>query len=372
MAKATVVRTVRLPAFVIPGLLVIACALLSTLGSEVLQRETTTMLVYVVIVVGLQIFVGNSGVLSFGHMGFVMIAAYTTAILTISPEQKRFLLPDLPDRLGNTELSLVPAVLVAAGLAAAFGLVIAIPLMRLDGLAAAIAMLAVLLIVYTVVANWDSFTSGRSTMIGVPTDTTLTRACVFACLAIVLAHLYRRSRWGLRLRAARDDPPAAAASGVNVVRERQVALVVSAFVVGMGGFLYAQFLGAFNPEAFFFDLTFLTIAMLVVGGVESIAGAVVGTVVVSAANAGLLRVEDGMALGPLDIPERPGLTQAGVAVLLIVILVFRSKGLTRGREFEPRVPRDPDQLVRRARALVHGALRPPRGWRLPRRRDSNA
>jgi branched-chain amino acid transport system permease protein len=100
----------------------------------------------------------------------------------------------------------------------------------------------------------------------------------------------------------------------------------------MGGFVYGQFLGTFNPDAFYLNVTFLTIAMLVVGGLRSLAGAVVGTVIVTVVGEILRRLEEGASLGPLSIPSRPGLREGGLALMMLLILVFRPSGLTGGRE----------------------------------------
>ena len=221
-----------------------------------------------VLVVGLYVFVGNSGVLSFGQMSFMSIGAYTTALITIPLIQKNFLLPDLPSFLANAEISPLPAALIAGAAALVFGLILVVPIVRLSGLAASLAMFAVLVIVYQVAINWDAVTRGSRTMIGVPTNTTIWVAMGWAVVMIVMAYLHQRSSTGLRLRASREDEFAARAAGINIPRERGIAFLLSAFIIGVGGFLYAQFQGAFTPSAFFIHITFLTIAMLVGGGRE--------------------------------------------------------------------------------------------------------
>ncbi|MBN9622517.1 MAG: branched-chain amino acid ABC transporter permease, partial [Actinobacteria bacterium] len=120
--------------------------------------------------------------------------------------------------------------------------------------------------------------------------------------------------------------------GVNVTRERSVALVLSAFFVGVGGSLYAHLLGAISPSAFYLELTFSTLAMLVVGGMTSLSGAVIGTVAIFALKEVLRHVERGLTLGPVHIPARPGLQLVGVGVVTLLILALRPSGITRGRE----------------------------------------
>jgi branched-chain amino acid transport system permease protein len=144
---------------------------------------------------------------------------------------------------------------------------------------------------------------------------------------------------GLRLRAAREDEYAARSVGIRVFPERYVAFVLSAFLVGAAGFLYAQFLTSFTADEFFVQLTFLTIAMLVVGGINSLSGAVIGTVVVSVIAELLRRVEQGVDLGVVSIPDRPGIESVGLALLMLVILIFRPQGITGGREITLGRPR---------------------------------
>jgi branched-chain amino acid transport system permease protein len=312
--------------------------LISQAQSLVFQRNVTVMMINVVLVVGLYVFAGNSGVLSFGQMSFMSIGAYATAILTIPAIQKSFLLPDLPGFLASAHLATVPAAIVVGLVAALFGAIIAVPIVRVPALASALAMFAVLVIVHDVASHWDAVTRGSRTMIGVPTNTTTATAFAWAAVLVVVAYLYQRSNSGLRLRASREDEFAARAVGVNVTRERAIAFVLSAFIVGIGGFLYAQFQGAFNPDNFYISITFLTIAMLVIGGTKSLAGAVIGGVSVSLLSDLFDSIESGVDLGPVSFGERPGLSAALLAAFLVGGLILRRQGLTGGREFEWRVP----------------------------------
>src|SRR5437588_11580091 len=140
-ALASLVAVMALPIIVV---------IASLSASDVLQRDTVDMLINLVLVVGLYMFVGNSGVLSFGHVAFMSLGAYISALLSIPVVTKGVLLPKLPMWLGSTELSLVPTILITAGIVVVFAAVVGFPLMRLSGLAAALATFAVLLVVYNV------------------------------------------------------------------------------------------------------------------------------------------------------------------------------------------------------------------------------
>jgi branched-chain amino acid transport system permease protein len=311
--------------------LVVVTMLLAGMSPDV-ESSVITALINLVIVVGLYVFVGNSGVLSFGHISFMAIGAYAMALLTISEVGKGLLLPDLPGFLAKSEMAPLPAILISAAVVGVIAFVVAVPLMRLNGIAASIATLSLLVIAQVVLQNWEAVTGGSGTLTGVPVDTTLSSALLWACLACAAAYAFQRSPIGLRLRASRDDEPAARAIGIGVGHARRAAFVLSAVIVAIGGALYGHFVGSLTPSAMYLQLTFITLAMLVVGGVNSLAGAVLGTAVVSFITEVLARMEDGGGIGPIDIPLRPGVREMVIAVLTMLILVLRPTGLTRGRE----------------------------------------
>lgn len=309
-----------------PVLLISAIsAIVAVFGDNGLARIATLGLVHLTLVVGLYIFVGNSGVLSFGQMSFMAVGGYLAGVLTIPITMRDILLPNLPGPLATVVLVPGFAVLAGALLAGLIGVLVAIPLMRLSGIAAGIASLAVLQITHVVASNWDDVTGGAASMPGVPRATDLGAALLWATGAILLAYLFQRSAFGLRLRATREDELAASAIGIDIIRHRIVAFTLSAFVVGAGGGLYIQFLGTGSPDSFYLGITFLTLAMLVIGGMNSLWGAVVGAVVITGISEVLLRIET--LTGILNIRE------IGLSVLMLVILIMRPRGLTNGWEF---------------------------------------
>jgi branched-chain amino acid transport system permease protein len=312
--------------------LAVAVLLITTVGTEQTVLAATIMLIDIILVVGLYVFAGNSGVLSFGQISFMAIGAYTSALLTIPPSLKSILLLDLPPTIIQFEVGTIPATILSGLVAATIALLISVPLMRLSGIAASLATFAWLVIVHVILSNWDSVTRGTNAMTGVPTDTSIGATLVWSIATMAAAYAFQRSRYGLRLRASREDLIAAQAIGISVQVERMMAFTISGFLMGVGGALWAHLLGSFNPDAFYLNLAFLTIAMLVVGGINSLAGAVFGTVIVTLITQILSQVELGN-LPPLSALAHPGLTQVGLALLMLAILIFRSEGITRGREF---------------------------------------
>jgi len=326
LARAVWVPTVLIAA------LALAALLIGANGDVVIERTATLLAINLTIAVAFHVFSGNSGVLSFGHLAFVAFGAYVCALLTIPANLKTSLFPDMPgflDWILDVELGLLPAALIAGVCAALLALVVAPALMRLSGLPAGISTLALLVIVYTVLLHWEEVTRGSSTMIGVPADVQLGGATILACAAIAIAWIYQRSRSGLRLRASREDDIAASALGVRVAADRTRAWALSAFLAGVGGAFYSHFITTFTPSEFYLEATFMIIAMVVVGGLGSLTGTVLGVVVISVLDDLLGRAQDGGLLG-ISLPA--GSAAVGVAVLLLAMLIKRPDGLTGGRE----------------------------------------
>jgi len=318
-------------ALVLPLLVIVVLS--EQFGSVLMQRTVTDALIKLVIVVGLYIFIGNSGIVSFGHISFAGIAAYATAWQTCCPMMKPITMAGLPAFLRDETYPILPATVVSVLLAGVAALAIGLVLMRLSGLAASISTLAALFIFNAVYANWDNVTMGRASIVGVPTFMNAWWALGAAALAIVVAYLYQTSSRGLAIRAARDDEVAAQSSGISLYWNRLLAFVISAMVVGLGGVLQVHFLGTVSINAFFLGLTFITLAMLVVGGMKSLAGAVVGVVVVSTIVDLFRRLEAGVSLGETTVTIPAGTQELVLATLMLVILIFRKDGLMGRREF---------------------------------------
>lgn len=301
-------------------------------ASEQVRFTLTEMLIRLMVVVGLYVFVGNSGIISFGHIGFMCIGAYAAAWATIDPAWKKVMLSGLPMFLQEGAYPFPIAVLGGGLLAAAVALALGAAIMRLNGLAASIATFAFLAIVNSVYSNWDTVTGGTSSLIGIPTAVGPWVAFIFAAIAIVAAYAFQQSRYGLMLRASRDDEVAARSSGVNVLRVRLIAFVCSAFLVGMSGALYAHFLGVLTTDAFYLVLSFVTLSMLVVGGIGSLTGAVVGTIAVTVIVEILRASERGIETGDGKLALPSGSQEIGLGLVMALILIFRPTGLARNRE----------------------------------------
>lgn len=297
-----------------------------------LKAAVTVALINCILVVGLYLFFGNSGVFSFGQISFMALGAYVAAWLTIPRDSKALLLPNLPGFLEGAEFGALAATLISVVVVGAVAYLVGIPLMRISGLPAGMATFALLVIVNNVLSNSDSLTSGGGTLSGVPYSTTLSVALAWTLLALVVAYAFQTSRFGLLLRASREDLLAARAIGVRVELLRRVAFTISAMLTAAAGALYAQYAGSIDPDSFYVDITFLTLAMLVIGGKSSLAGAVVGTAVISVMAEILHRGEANQPIGPVSLHFPLGIHQVVFALLLLVVLTLRPNGITGGRE----------------------------------------
>jgi branched-chain amino acid transport system permease protein len=315
----------------VPCALVVAVALLGTLVSRSSEGYFVDSLVKVAIVVALYVFIGNSGVLSFGHVSFVALGAWVAGVLSVPVGEKPAIMPNLAHFLRSTTVGNLPSLVLAAVAGGVFALVVGLALMRLSGLAAGIATFGVLEITHNVLRYYEKIGPGLNTFSSVPETTGLLQASAGALIAIGVAFAYQRSRFGRMLRATREDAPAASAVGISIYRQRLVAFVVSGMLAGLAGGLYVHLL-PLNTESLYLDLTFLTLAMLVVGGSTSLWGAVVGALAVSALDSFLAQAENGVDIagGTLDLPAGTRLVVVGV--LMALVLILRPSGLTGGRE----------------------------------------
>lgn len=326
----SVVRSALTPALLIA--LVAIATYLGDHGPGQVRSATAGGLITLVLVIGLMLFSGNSGVFSFGHASFMAIGAYTAALLATSPPFKQIELANLPHWLATAHISTVPAVLLGGGAAALVGVAVALPLVRLSGLAASLATVALLVVIHDVAENWDRITRGTPGFILDTPQPGTWALFPWVAGAIVAAWIFKRSSSGLRLIASREDPIAAAASGIRIRRERAIALVLSAFLAGVAGALFAVHFANISPLNFYLSVTFTMVAMLVVGGAESLSGAVVGVLVVTTLLQTFRQIEGGFNVAGVHVPARPGLSDFGLALGLLAILILRPRGITGGNE----------------------------------------
>lgn len=326
------IRPERVLPLIAPMVLVVAVALLSKVFPEDIQLQFHSTLAVTAMVLSIHVFSGNSGIISFGNISFVAVGAFTAGLMSIGSLQKENVFPDLFGVIRDNEVGNLTSLLLATIVAALFAFVVGIPLMRLNGLSAGIATFAVLGITRNVLRNWDKIGPGPKTIPGVPETTGLWQATWGLLLVILVAFIYQQSRFGRRLRATREDPAASQSIGVNTYAERLLAFTISGALGGFAGGIYVHYLGSITTEQVYLDLTFLTLAMLVVGGLGSLWGAVLGGLFIGGVNAFLAEAEKGIDLFGLDFTFPRSSREIVLGALMALALLLRPSGLSRGRE----------------------------------------
>ena len=319
------------------------------LGNGSAERLVTTMLIDAIIVIGIQIYIGNTGILSFGHIGFGAVAGYAFAVFAISPAEKLKRIPMAPFGLSDIQVDPAIAIVIAVLITLVFAFVVGIGLARSGAqsgsVAATVITLALLFVSHEVAKSWPELTGGNRGGISFAIGESLqSRWPVLVALfgALLVARLYGQSRSGRLAIAAREDNLAARAMGVNPIVQQMVALLLSVVIVSIGSALRVWQIGSILPDRFFFDYAMLTLVMLIVGGRNSVSGAVLGVGVMTAARELARRLgQDGFeAFGvgldeaPLDWIFRENLNSIVLGVAMVAFMIWRPKGILEDWEFD--------------------------------------
>ena len=301
-------------------------------------RILAVMGINIMLTVSLNLTNGFSGDFSLGHAAFMAIGAYSAALLTL-PEQYKTGITGLPVWLNALSLPFPLATVIGGLLAVGVAIVVGIPVLRLRGHYLAVATLGLMVIVRVVANNWQSITRGARGINGIPALTNIWWAYGWAVLTIYVVWRLVNSPYGRAMVAIREDELAAATRGVHVFQTRLLAFAVSAFFAGAAGSLWAHQITAITPSSFSFLITFNVVVMLVVGGMGSISGSVIGAILMTLVPELLRKVETELAIGGNPLY---GLSQIVVAIAIILIMIFRRQGLLGGTElrlpqlFKPR------------------------------------
>lgn len=329
----------RLSELLGPVVVIIAVALAALLFSETIRPQFQLALVSTAMVVSIHTFSGNSGVISFGNISFVAVGAFSAGLMSLGAEQKGNIFPELFGVIRDHQIGNVWSLVLATVVGAVFAAVVGIPLMRLNGLAAGIATFAVLGVTRNVLRNWTSIGPGAKTLPGVPETTGLVQATIGLIIAVVAGLAYQQSRFGRRLRATREDSAASQSIGISTYRERLLAFALSGAIGGFAGGLYVHYLGSITTEQVYLQLTFLTLAMLVIGGLGSMWGAVFGGLVISGFSSFLSEAQKGISVFGREMELPSSSRDIVVGALMVVVLLIRPNGLSKGRELRLRFRR---------------------------------
>ncbi len=306
-------------AAVLTVVLAVAAFVYTSTGGAARDLLVQELLVNLILVVGFQVFIGSTGILSFGHLAFTQIAAYGVALTAIPAAAKATSLPDLPLGLGDVELGPFPATVVGVLVAVVVGAAVGVAVARAGGLAATMITLAVLFVVDQVVKNWTEMTRGAGGLSGVPRLSGNGWLWLAAFGALIVGNAFRESRIGRFTVASREDEIAASAIGINLFWPRWVAWVVSIAIVATAGALRVQMIGSTSPQQYTLDVGVLVLAMLVAGGMRTVTGAFVGTLLITIGNEAARQLGD-----HFEIQRLPELFLGGV---LLLVMLVRPDGL---------------------------------------------
>ena len=320
-----------------PGVVIVVAAvalgLLDATGQAFWQGLVINLAIFTILTVSLNLTSGFTGVFSLGQIGFMALGAYLSAILTLPLPEKAAYLPNLPSwlagvhldqRIGPIPVGFLAATIVAGLVVSVVAWLVGRVLMRLSGHFVAVATLGFLVIVRVILFNADSFTRGSRTFSNVTPYTNLWWSWAWVLLVVYVVWRIKRSAYGREMFVQRDDRLAAQAIGIRVMEPRLLAFVVGAFFSAVAGSLYAHFITSFSPTVFYFDLTFRVITMLVIGGMGSVSGSILGAILIVGLTEGLRRVEDATLWY--------GLSQIVLAVIFIIVITVRREGLLGQRE----------------------------------------
>jgi len=291
--------------FFAPLVIVLALAP-AVLHNEYFGGVLDTVGTYAIVAVGLNLLCGGTGQFSLGHAGFYAIGAFTAAILGAT--------------YGWPFWLTVPAAGVLAALA---GLIVGIPVLRLSGPYFSIATLGFGLLVANVLAtaNWAGGRTGialNAPQIGGYAFTATTFFWVVLLLlvaAVYVAYNLRQGATGRAFVALRESEPAAQASGINLARYRVTAFAISALYAGVAGALFAYWNLYVSATSFGLPVSVLFIAMIVIGGLDSVVGSIVGAVFLTVVQEGLQNAGQGQLVQPI------------YGAIIVVALLFVPRGL---------------------------------------------
>jgi branched-chain amino acid transport system permease protein len=277
--------------------------------------------VSVISALGLNILTGYTGLISLGHAAFMGIGAYSAALLS-----------------AKAGLPFVASLPLAGCIAALSGLVVGVPTLRLKGLYLVVTTLAFQFIVEHVIYHWESLTQGDKG-ISLPAPAILGYSLegyqrfyyvilLLAVLAAIVTKNLAMSRTGRAFVAIRDRDIAAEIIGIHVAKYKILAFVVCSFIAGVAGGLYAYLLGLINPDYFTFGQSILYIAMIIVGGMGTVLGSIVGAIFMVLLPEAINAVSGPLASAYTNLAPRIGGISATVYGLVIIFfLLFEPEGL---------------------------------------------
>ncbi len=304
-------------------------------GTEYQIRILNNMAVFITLAVSYNLVNGICGQLHLGPNAFITIGAYTAALLTMSPAEKQmsFIIKPLIWPFSVIQAPF-PVSLIAAGIAATiFAFLISFPVFRVRGDYLAIVTLGFGEVIRVLCNALQSVTNGPLGLKGLKPYTTIWWSWSIAIFTVIVIQKLINSSWGRAMKAIRENEIAAQAMGINPFKHLMMAFLISAFFSGVAGGLLAHLITTISPTLFTFFLTFNLLIIIVVGGLGSTTGAVIGAMLFAWGGEALRVVESPMDIGPVHIPGIPGMRMVLFSVILMLVIIFARRGITGRNEF---------------------------------------
>jgi branched-chain amino acid transport system permease protein len=286
----------------------------------------------IILVVSLNLTNGITGVFSLAHAAFMAIGAYTVALTTMPVQRKLTYLPDLPGFIGSHQLPFLPALILGGIVAIVFALLVGYPILKLRGHYLAVGTLGFMIIITVLATGLKTITRGISGLTGLHTYTNIWWTYGIAVVTVYVIWRIVHSAYGRSMLAIREDDLAAEAMGVHIVYTKLLSFATGAFFAAVGGALYGHLLTIVSPKDFSYSMIFGLVVMLVVGGMGSISGSIIGAVLITLLPELVLnKLERGIDIFGIQLPEMFGASQILMSIATILIIIFMPKGLMGGK-----------------------------------------
>lgn len=277
---------------------------------------------------------GIAGQFSLEPNGFVAIGAYFTAILLIPTDTKidMFALVDPAPIILQMKAQFLPAILIGGVAASLVAMLLSFPVFRVRGDYLAIVTLGFGFIIRIFAINNPAYTNGAMGLNDIPEEANFLWIGILCVITfLVMIHIIY-SKFGRAMKSVRDDEDAANAMGINTFKIKTYAFMTSAFFEGIGGGLLASMLTTITPDQFSFLLTFQLLIIIVLGGLGSMSGALIATILVMGGMEWLRFLDDNIIIFGMDLGAHPGMRMVVFAIILIVMMLFARRGLLGDRE----------------------------------------
>nr|WP_113865466.1 branched-chain amino acid ABC transporter permease [Brenneria salicis]NMN90512.1 branched-chain amino acid transport system permease protein [Brenneria salicis ATCC 15712 = DSM 30166]RBP64842.1 amino acid/amide ABC transporter membrane protein 2 (HAAT family) [Brenneria salicis ATCC 15712 = DSM 30166] len=308
----------------------LALFILQSSLNDYVIRIICNVFIFMILAVSYNLINGVTGQLSLEPNGFVAIGAYITAILLLSADTKL----EMYEMASPSALVLalhtafLPALIISGVCAAIVAVCLAFPVFRVRGDYLAIVTLGFGFIIKILAINNPQITNGAIGINEIPQASNMLYWCGFiALIAVVFILQIVYSKYGRAMKAVRDDEDAAIAMGINTFKIKTYAFATSAFFEGIGGGLLASLLTIISPDLFDFMLTFQLLIIIVLGGLGSTTGAILGTIVVVGSGEWLRFLDQPLNLFGQDLGSYPGLRMVVFSLVLLIIMLFAREGL---------------------------------------------